>query len=149
MCTIEPSDSVVVAGAADKATDWASAAPVAESSTATANALVSMAGMSLMVRMYASLVYWDSSITNSRESTSIIINIPPGKMLFVVISRSLWECHMNAYPASVLGLFAIVPEGGVVPVVPPEHWTVVTPLDVLGAQFTEPNVARAVAFGPR
>src|SRR5207253_3581941 len=70
----------------------------------------------------------DSSITNSRESTSIIINMPPGKMLLVVISRSLWECHMKAKPASDPGAFAIVPEGGVVPVGP---------------------VARCVASGPR
>ena len=40
--------------------------------------------------------YRDSSMTNSRESTSIIISMPPGNMLFVVISRSLCECHMNA-----------------------------------------------------
>src|SRR5207237_9949107 len=60
----------------------------------------------------------DSSITNSRESTSIIIIIPPGKILLVVISRSLCECHMNAKPASLAGGFAIVPDGGVVPVGP-------------------------------
>src|SRR5439155_1064906 len=65
---------------------------------------------------------------NSRESTNIIINMPPGKILLVVISRSLWECHMKAKPASPVGEFAIVPEGGVVPVGP---------------------VARTVAFGPR
>src|ERR1700730_7674256 len=46
-------------------------------------------------------------------STSIIIIIPPGKMLLVVISRSLCECHMYAKPASEPGLFAIVPEGGI------------------------------------
>src|SRR5215831_9427505 len=51
-------------------------------------------------------------MTNSRESTSIIISMPPGKMLFVVISRSLCECHMKAHPASEPGSFAIVPEGG-------------------------------------
>src|SRR5580692_8033458 len=67
-------------------------------------------------------------MTNSRESTSIIIIIPPGKMLLVVISRSLWECHINANPASVEGGLAMVPEGGVVPVGP---------------------VARTVASGPR
>src|ERR1700722_7000453 len=67
-------------------------------------------------------------MTNSRESTSIIIIMPPGNMLFVVISRSLCECHMKAKPASELGEFAIVPEGGVVPTGP---------------------VARTVAFGPR
>src|SRR5947209_13026458 len=54
--------------------------------------------------------------------------MPPGKMLLVVISRSLWECHMNANPASPVGELAIVPDGGVVPVGP---------------------TARAVAFGPR
>src|SRR6266436_5551884 len=54
--------------------------------------------------------------------------MPPGNMLFVVISRSLCECHMKAKPASPLGELAMVPEGGVVPVGP---------------------VARVVAFGPR
>src|SRR5215469_17191670 len=67
-------------------------------------------------------------MTNSRESTSIIISMPPGNMLLVVISRSLWECHMKAKPASEVGGLAIVPEGGVVPVGP---------------------VARTVASGPR
>src|SRR2546425_1477897 len=67
------------------------------------------------------------SITNSRESTSIIISMPPGKMLLVVISRSLWECHMKAKPASSVGLFATVPDGGI------------------GVLPT----ARVVAFGPR
>src|SRR4051794_39812388 len=67
-------------------------------------------------------------ITNSRESTSIIISIPPGKILLVVISRSLCECHMNANPASPPGEFATVPDGGVVPVEP---------------------TARMVALGPR
>src|SRR5215475_12491730 len=69
-----------------------------------------------------------SSMTNSRESTSIIIIIPPGKILLVVISRSLCECHMKAKPASSVGEFATVPEGGVVPVKP---------------------TARTVASGPR
>ena len=55
---------------------------------------------------------------NSRESISIIIIIPPGNALLVVISRSLWECHMNANPASPEGEFAMVPEGGVTPVAP-------------------------------
>src|ERR1700675_1757886 len=52
-------------------------------------------------------------MTNSRESTSIIIIIPPGKILLVVISRSLCECHMKAHPASPLGELATVPDGGV------------------------------------
>src|SRR5215510_6701111 len=67
-------------------------------------------------------------MTNSRESTSIIIIIPPGKILLVVISRSLCECHMKAKPASSVGEFATVPDGGVVPVGP---------------------TARTVASGPR
>src|SRR2546426_11172339 len=54
--------------------------------------------------------------------------MPPGKMLLVVISRSLWECHMNANPASPVGELAIVPDGGFVPVGP---------------------TARTVALGPR
>ena len=57
-------------------------------------------------------------MTNSRESTSIIMSMPPGKMLLVVISRSLCECHMKAKPASPDGEFAMVPEGGVEPVAP-------------------------------
>src|ERR1700757_3028185 len=65
---------------------------------------------------------------NSRESTNIIIIIPPGKILLVVISRSLCECHMKANPASPVGELAMVPDGGVVPVEP---------------------TARVVAFGPR
>jgi len=66
-------------------------------------------------------------MTNSRESTNIIINmrrkdIVGGDLPFVM------ECHMKAKPASDPGGFAIVPEGGVDPVGP---------------------VARTVAFGPR
>src|SRR5664279_5095160 len=67
-------------------------------------------------------------MTNSRESTSIIIIIPPGNALLVVISRSLCECHIKAKPASPPGEFAMVPEGGVLPVGP---------------------TARPVASGPR
>src|SRR6266403_1929260 len=54
-------------------------------------------------------------MTNSRESTIIIISIPPGNTLLVVISRSLCECHIKAKPASSVGEFATVPDGGVVP----------------------------------
>src|SRR5580692_252890 len=54
--------------------------------------------------------HWLSSIGNSRESTSIIISMPPGNTLFVVISRSLCECHMNAQPRS-FGGFACVFDG--------------------------------------
>src|SRR5215472_9076457 len=80
---------------------------------------------------------------NSRESTSIIIIIPPGKALLVVISRSLWECHMKAKPASPLGELAMVPEGGVEPVAPQFPalvWPAVGPMQ---------PVARRVASGPR
>src|ERR1700758_3078245 len=80
-------------------------------------------------------------MTNSRESTSIIMSIPPGKILFVVISRSLCECHMKAKPASVEGLLAIVPEGGVVPDVLHDV-VLLLPVQV-------PKVARLVASGPR
>src|SRR5262249_30948684 len=80
-------------------------------------------------------------MTNSRESTSIIMSMPPGKMLLVVISRSLCECHMKAYPASDEGSFAIVPEGGVVPVVLQVRFT--------PAPVQAPKVARVVASGPR
>src|ERR1700730_5282905 len=69
------------------------------------------------------------------------MSIPPGKMLSVVISRSLCECHMNATPASDEGLFAIVPEGGVVPVV--------VQFVVLLEPVHEPPTARGVASGPR
>jgi len=34
------------------------------------------------------------NLIGTRVSTSIIINMPPGKILFVVISRSLCECHI-------------------------------------------------------
>src|ERR1700692_3106862 len=64
--------------------------------------------------------------------------MPPGKILLVVISRSLCECHMKAKPASPLGEFAIVPDGGVLPVAPQEP---------AGAPALQP-VARIVAFGP-
>src|SRR6516162_337209 len=56
------------------------------------------------------------------------MSMPPGKILLVVISRSLCECHIKAKPASPVGEFAMVPEGGVVPVEP---------------------TARMVASGPR
>src|SRR5215469_6731507 len=80
---------------------------------------------------------------NSRESTSIIISMPPGKILLVVISRSLCECHMKAKPASLEGLLAMVPDGGVVPVVPKVQFG----LEV--GHVLVPKVARMVALGPR
>src|SRR5438034_6584226 len=87
--------------------------------------------------------YRDSSITNSLESTSIIISIPPGKILLVVISRSLCECHINAKPASPEGEFAIVPDGGVEPVAPQ--------LTAIGPAFVPAlhPVDRKVASGAR
>src|ERR1700756_4145060 len=66
-------------------------------------------------------------MTNSRESTNIIIIIPPGKILLVVISRSLCECHMKANPASPVGELATVPDGGVVPVEPTARTVASTP----------------------
>src|ERR1700745_3174021 len=78
-------------------------------------------------------------MTYSRESTSIIISMPPGKILLVVISRSLCECHMKENPASPLGELAIVPEGGGLPVAPQAHQ---------GDPALQP-VARMVASGPR
>src|SRR5215831_7041128 len=71
--------------------------------------------------------------------------MPPGKMLFVVISRSLCECHINAKPASLDGEFAIVPEGGVLPVVAQLPAAMALGCWVLGKH----PVARMVAFGPR
>src|ERR1700758_178907 len=82
-------------------------------------------------------------MTNSRESTSIIISMPPGKILLVVISRSLCECHMKAKPASPLGEFAIVPEGGVEPVAPQDVLT----WGLVGWGCIHP-VARKLASGP-
>src|SRR5215472_8052778 len=87
-------------------------------------------------------------MTNSRESTSIIISMPPGKMLLVVISRSLCECHMKAKPASPLGELAIVPEGGVLPVAP-QFWFVEPLAEAVYAVPGAHPVARVVASGPR
>src|ERR1700730_12620176 len=36
------------------------------------------------------------------------MNMPPGKTLFVVISRSLCECHMNAKARSLDGLACVL-----------------------------------------
>src|SRR5579864_1382626 len=36
------------------------------------------------------------------------MNIPPGNTLFVVISRSLCECHMNAQARSLAGLACVL-----------------------------------------
>src|ERR1017187_9022512 len=66
-------------------------------------------------------------MTNSRESTSIIIIIPPGKTLFVVISRSLCECHMKAQPRSLPALAC----------------------ELAGRNELVGPVARVVASGPR
>src|ERR1700730_404371 len=98
-------------------------------------------------------------MTNSRESTSIIMNIPPGKTLLVVISRSLCECHMNAQPRSLAGFACVllgcrleqfgvgwVPGGAlviVVPVTQPER-----PLVPPGS-LRKAVSARRVASGPQ
>src|ERR1700686_4912128 len=102
----------------------------------------------------------DSSIRNSRESTSIIINMPPGNTLLVVISRSLCECHMNAQPRSLAGLACVlagcrlvqfgvglVPAGAfaiVVPVTQPDNAPAV-PLPSLRNVVS----ARSAASGPK
>src|SRR5271165_1256576 len=87
--------------------------------------------------------YCDSSITNSRESTSSIINMPPGKTLFVVISRSLCECHMKAQPRSLGGLACTFEGSNVVQLVPGVKAPV--PAVVIQAGMD----ARKVASGPR
>src|SRR5437868_7682123 len=47
-----------------------------------------------------------SSIGNSRESTSIIISMPPGKTLLVVISRSL--CRSEEHTSELQSRFDLV-----------------------------------------
>src|SRR5205814_6999934 len=126
--TAEPSGRVAVAGPAVRLTVWPKAATAANGRIQTTRSAAFKIAFILFVRIFLPRRQFDSSITNSLQSTSIIISIPPGKTLLVVISRSLCECHMNANPASPVGEFAIVPDGGVVPVGP---------------------VARTVAFGPR
>src|SRR5213080_4103081 len=54
--------------------------------------------------------------------------MPTGKTLFVVISRSLCECHINAQPRSLAGLAWVLDGSNVVQLalgglgVPPYHW---------------------------
>src|ERR1700741_4316468 len=141
MGTDVPSGNVALAGPALSFTSCcALASPAPSRRTAAPRIAALRIAFILFTRISVLLAQFDSSITNSRESTSIIIIIPPGKMLLVVISRSLCECHINAKPASLLGSLAIVPDGGVVPLVPqlaafePGHL---------------PNVARLVASGPK
>src|ERR1700687_5077136 len=120
---------VAVAGPAVRLTCcWPEAATGANGRRLSTRNVAVRLGLKYLIRIVLPPCQLDSSITNSRESTSIIISIPPGKILLVVISRSLCECHINAKPASPPGSFAIVPEGGVVPVDP---------------------TARTVAFAPR
>src|SRR5436309_14785393 len=129
MGTTEPSGRVALAGPAVRLTCcWPKATAAANGRMQTTRSAAFKIAFILFVRIVIPRRQLDSSITNSRESTSIIISIPPGKIVLVVISRSLCECHINAIPASPVGQFAIVPDGGVVPVGP---------------------VARTVAFGPR
>src|ERR1700730_7263284 len=148
MGTVVPSGNVVVVGAAVRLTCCcAKDTPAVRRRAARASVAAFKIALILFIRIviprlqFDSSSYMDSSITNSRESTSIIISMPPGKILLVVISRSLWECHMNAKAASDDGLFAMVPEGGVVPVVVQEV-ELLTPVHV-------PPSARVVASGPR
>src|SRR5581483_1420077 len=92
-----------------------------------------------------------SSITNSRESTSIIISIPPGKRLLVVISRSLCECHMNAQPRSLEGL-ACELAGRKLPVLVPIERTVASGprygLPLYQAPFVKMSGSGSVAGPP-
>ena len=44
-------------------------------------------------------------------STNIIMSMPPGKTSLVVISRSLWECHMKEMPDSGSGFWVENPTG--------------------------------------
>src|SRR6516162_6358591 len=76
--------------------------------------------------------YCDSSIANSRESTSIIMSMPPGKTLFVVISRSLCECHMNAQPRSLAGLACVFDGSNVVQFAVLTEGVPAPPLGVVG-----------------
>src|SRR5271169_887817 len=87
--------------------------------------------------------YCDSSIANSRVSTSSIINMPPGKTLFVVISRSLCECHMKAQPRSLAGLTCRFAGCNVVQLVRGVAVPVVAVLVQVGI------LARKLASGPR
>src|SRR5579859_495255 len=129
MGTADPSGRVSEDGAAVRLICCcAVATPAPNRRTAAPRTAAFVIALRVLIRIPVLLAYLDSSMTNSRESMSIIIIIPPGNALLVVISRSLWECHINAKPASPPGEFAIVPDGGVVPVGP---------------------VARVVASGPR
>src|ERR1700694_2845044 len=82
IATACPSGSVAVAGPAARVSCCcASAAPLpTRSAEATSAALMSI-DSKVLDRIAVPSCYMDSSITNSRESTSIIISIPPGKML--------------------------------------------------------------------
>src|SRR5215469_3648297 len=82
------------------------------------------------------------------------MSIPPGKTLFVVISRSLCECHMNAQPRSFEGLACVFAGFNVVqfaygavevPGVPVPPLPFVLP--VAGAQVG--MAARRLASGPK
>src|ERR1700730_2302653 len=124
MGTVVPSGNVVVVGAAVRLTCCcAKDTPGVRRIAASASVAAFKIALILFIRIviprlqFDSSSYMDSSITNSRESTSIIISIPPGKILLVVVSSSLYECHMSANPASEDGLLSMVPAVRVVPVV--------------------------------
>src|SRR5436309_15990019 len=137
MGTTEPSGSVVLVGAAVRLTVcWPKATAAANGRMQTTRSAAFKIAFILFVRIVIPRRQLDSSITNSRESTSIIISIPPGKILLVVISRSLCECHINAQPRSLAGL-ACVLEGS----------KVVQPALVVVSQAGA--VARRLASGPR
>src|ERR1019366_7873917 len=122
---------------------WPKAATAAKGRIAS----IRNAALSLVLKLFFRMVFLtlgfshprrhiDSSITNSRESTSNIINMPPGKTLLVVISRSLCECHINAQPRSFEGLACVLDGSSVVQY-------------ALGVPAQAGAVARRLASGPK
>src|SRR5207302_8277819 len=65
-----------------------------------------------LVRLHGSFLHQSvSSMYQTGGSTTIICNMPPGKTSLVVISRSLWECHMKTIPDSSMGFCVAIPGG--------------------------------------
>src|SRR5205814_9474819 len=112
--TAEPSGRVAVAGPAVRLTVWPKAATAANGRIQTTRSAAFKIAFILFARIFLPRRQLDSSITNSLESTSTIISIPPGKTLLLLISRSLCECQMNASPPSPGGEIALVPDRRVV-----------------------------------
>src|SRR5215472_1965606 len=141
---------VVVGPAVRLIVCWPKAAAAAKGRIASSSAAFFKIALNCFVSIVFSLLstvassaYMLSSITNSRESTSIIMSIPPGNTLFVVISRSLWECHIKAQPRSFAGLSWRLAGCNVVQLVP----GVAVPVNALAVQAG--IVARKFASGPK